>query len=148
MSNRTVAYDCRNYAIVICGIPIDDGLTEGGFFKLSPESEAFGVTAGADGHVVRYLKAGSNLRKWELTLLQTSSHNAQLSILHALDVESKNGAGIGPFLLKDKGGTTLVGSDVCFITKAPDLELGAEVKDLTWEGYIVVPHSAALIGGN
>ena len=148
MGERLVNYDSRKVSLVLAGLNIEDGRAAGSFVKVSPNGATFEVVAGADGHIARYYVAGSMLRKFEVTLLATSKHNQQLSILHALDVNSRNGSGIGPFLLKDNNGTTLIATDKCFITQAPDLEFGEEVKELTWQGYLIVPHDAAIIGGN
>lgn len=139
-------YDSKAVTMVLSDIPISEGLAET-FIKISREAAAFEDEVSADGEVTRTATHDDRCTI-ELTLKGTSKHNAELSALHALDTNSAGGAGVGAALIKDNNGSTLIAAPQCWITKAPDLELGKTRGDCTWTLRAVVPAAAFIIGGN
>ena len=65
-----------------------------------------------------------------LTLLQTSVANIGLSALAALD--EATGAGVGPFLMKDLSGTTILAAETCWVAKFADVERAREMSTTEW----------------
>ena len=139
-------YSSRAVSLIVCAIPITEGLAEN-FVKISPDEEAFGVAKGSDGSACRY-ETNNEVYNVEVTLQRSSPHNAQLAAIHAADRISKAGAGVGVFLLEDANGSTLYAGDKCWIEKLPDWEFGKGVGDVTWPLKVIIPHGAALPGGN
>jgi hypothetical protein len=124
-------YDCRNVNIVVGGINIESGRNEGTFLRIENESDDYGDVRGASGEVTRY-SLNDNRAKVTLTLMQASESNAALSALRTMDKLSKNGAGIVPFLVLDKNGTTMYEGEQCWIQKPPDAEYGVEPGTREW----------------
>lgn len=127
MANTFKIYTARDVTIAVGPVVINDGRPEGTFIKITTP-EKFGVVQGIDGDVARYYMQNRVYRA-ELTLLQTSSHHAELNALFILDDESGNGAGVVPFFMKDENGTSLIASEFAWCVKAPDAEFGQEVKE-------------------
>jgi hypothetical protein len=145
MSAPTKVYDSNAVDVIICAIPIVDGRAEE-FIRVTPEGPAYEDVIGADGHVARY---ATHERRYtvEVTLLNTSEEHAKLMALHILDTNSKNGAGVGVFLLKDNNGSTLLAGSKCWITKAPDMTKGKAVGEMTWTVRVVADTSTMFMGG-
>ena len=78
--------------------------------------------------------------------MQSSPLNAALSALRLIDKKGKNGAGVGPFLVKDNGGTTLLEAEKCWIAKAPSMTLGKTATAREWK--IRVASVLEFHGGN
>lgn len=93
--------------------------------------QRFDAEESTDGNIMRF-ETGSNLATIEITLKGTSKHHAELSAVHAADATATNGAGVGACMIKDNNGTTLIASDACWISKAPDPEFGKMNADRTW----------------
>jgi hypothetical protein len=140
-------YEAEAITVVVANIPITEGKPQGTFLSVAPDEAEFGATQALDGHVARWRRRNS-LWTVELTLLQTSSHHQQLSALHAADVGSFGGAGIGSFLVYDtRGATKLVGKQ-CWIEQSPEAEWGPEVAEWTWTFKVVSGAAAMIFGGN
>ncbi len=114
------------------GVPLNSGRGEGVFIKITMMNPAFSTKVGADGEVARS-RSNDRRAKIEVTLLQTSDSNSLLSALHQLDLNAPNGAGVAGLLIKDMSGTSLHTAPECWVTKAPDVEYGAEITERTWE---------------
>lgn len=138
-------YSPAEVKVIICAIPIEDGLAET-FLKVSAREDAYTEQAGADGSVIRNATL-NRLYDVELTLTAGSSHNVQLSALHAIDTSTSNGEGIGAFLCKDALGSTVLMGAKCWIKKAPDIEFGKEAGNRTWKITVVASPSTMISGG-
>ena len=130
MSTNT--YDPNRYVLVIAGIPVPaKGYADGEFIKLERDSQLFTDKAGTDGSVTR-TKSHDKRATCTFTLMQGAEMNAVLSTLAALDENSDNGAGIGPFALENLDGTTVHEADECWIAKLPDATLDKEAGNRAW----------------
>lgn len=129
MANRLAVYAADEVSVAIGTVVLSDGLPKGTFIKITTP-EHFGNVQGTDGHVARY-RMKNRVYRAEVTLLQTSSHHAELQALLILDTEANNGAGVVPFFLKDNNGTALYASESAWIVKPADTEFGEEVKELS-----------------
>ena len=139
-------HDAKNYTIVLSDIPINEGVGPDTFLTCAPEGEAFGDSIGAYGDVCRHNNHETRSTV-ELTLMNSSKHNVQLSALHAADVNAPNGVGVGAMLIKDNSGSTVLAAPQCWIQKRPDWELGKEVGVSTWVFRIVSNAGALIVGG-
>jgi len=126
-------YDPKHYTLVVAGIPIPTkGYADGEFIKIERESPAYTKKVGTDGSVTRsrqHNKSGT----CTFTTMQHADINAVLSTLHNADLNSENGAGIGPFLLKDRNGLTVHAGKNCWIAKSPDVSLDKEATTRAWQ---------------
>jgi hypothetical protein len=143
MSVKT--YDPALYTIVLAGVPIKKGYADGEFIKVARDTDAFTDVAGADGEVAR-AKQRDKRATCTLTLLQTAEANALLSTLALLDETADNGGGVGPFLLKDRGGLSVNSAESCWVKRMPDVTLDKGVTARVWE--IRIASLDAFEGGN
>lgn len=124
-------YDCRNILIAVGGINIESGRAEGTFLRIENESDDYGDVRGASGEVTRFAM-NDDRANVTIILMQASESNAALSALRTADKLSKNGAGIVPFLVTDKNGTSLYEGDAVWIKKPPDVEYSIEPGTREW----------------
>ena len=130
-SNRTVSYDAAEVNVTFFGIV--QGVAKGTWVEASRDENSYEDDAGADGEVVR---SKSNDRRGSIIvrLLQSSQQNAIWSALVALDENSPSGDGIGPILVNDNSGTTVISAEKAWINKFPTVgfsERGDQVREWT-----------------
>jgi hypothetical protein len=95
---------------------------------------------GRTGDVVR-AKNNDKSAIVSLTFVQTSVNNSRLAALEALDRNVPNGAGIGPFLCRDRtNGDEYFSRNAwiprnAWIQKNPDVEFGQEATDREWQVF-------------
>lgn len=139
-------YDPKLYTVVVAALPIDsEGYADGEFITVERDTDAFTDVAGTGGGVSR-AKQQDRRATVTLTLLQTSPVNSVLSTLANLDQNTDGGAGIGPFLLKDRGGLSVYSGSECWIARMPDVTLDKGVTARQWK--IRVAKLVAFEGGN
>lgn len=138
-------YDPALYTVAVAAIPISKGYADGEFIKVERDTDAFTDVAGTDGDVAR-AKQHDKRATVTLTLLQTAEANALLSTLAALDENADNGAGVGPFLLKDRGGLSIHAAAECWVARMPDITLDKGVTARQWKIRIAALQSFE--GGN
>lgn len=125
-------YDPNLYTLVLAGIPIPTkGYADGEFIKVERDEDAFTAVVGTDGDVVR-AKNHNKMAKVSFTVMQTADINAILATLALIDENSDTGAGVGPFLMKDRGGSTVYAAPESWIEKAPEPTLDKTVTSRTW----------------
>lgn len=146
MGKRLAVYDSEAVSLIVCAIPINDGRAEE-FVTVEQDEDSFGLEQGSDGSACRYAMKPT-LFTVTVKLKGHSSENAKLAALHAIDTSASNGAGIGIFLLKDNNGSTLMGSDKCWIHKPAPAAFGKTRADVEWVLKVVATPSQMLLGGN
>lgn len=99
-------YDANEVSLVLMGLIIDSGFGDGEFIRIEQETDDFTDVAGTDGEVTRS-KTNDKRATITVTLMQTSEGNSKLTAINNLDRKASNGAGVGPFLIKDKSGLAL-----------------------------------------
>jgi hypothetical protein len=124
-------YDADQISIVVAAIPIEAGFAEGEFMSIDVPAK-FTMKRGAKGDVTRS-KTYDGTAVAKLRLMQKSSSNAPLSALYALDCNTPNGAGVGPFLVKDRQGATVYAASKSWISKGPTGAFAAEDTVREWE---------------
>ena len=140
MSVKT--YDPKAVLVIFAGIPIE-GIADGTFVTAVRDNPAFTSLVGSDGEGARALSNDTS-GTITLTLLQTSISNALLSAV--INVDENTGDGVGPFLLKDNSGTTLLAAESAWIEKTADAEYGREISNREW--VIKTDNLQILHGGN
>jgi hypothetical protein len=137
-------YDLKRQTLCCMGLLIDSGFAEDDVFTLARNSPIFTRKVGADGQVTRS-KTNDNSGMITIKLLQSSEANALLSAFAILDSKGNNGLGVGPLIVKDLDGTTLI-SGTCWVEKWPDLTLGKEASEREWQ--LGCDIDFMLVGGN
>lgn len=138
-------YDPRLVTLNVLGIPIDSGFADGSFVIIEHLDPDFKAKKGPDGQVSR-TKTNSQHCKITIRLMQTSDANARLSALSKIDRTADNGAGVGPFACKDRGGTSLHFASQAWISERPKIEYGDDV--LVREWVLEASDLDGLDGGN
>ena len=125
-------HEAEAIQVVLVGVSIEEGRAPDGFLSITKDEDAYGTVVGANGEVIRY-GTHNHLYTIECTLLPSSKHNDELSVIHAADTLSSTGAGVGVLLVKDDNGTDLCASSACWITKQPDLSFAVEPQNRVWQ---------------
>lgn len=107
------------------------GFAAGTYVALEFDSPAFTKYVGAGGEVSR-AKSMDKSGKVTITLAQTSKSNEVLSALAKLDRASSGGAGIAPFLWRDRGGTSQYQAPEAWIAEQPKPEAGDAISTRVW----------------
>ena len=136
------SYDPAQVQAILAGILIS-GYADGTFITVARDNPSFNSIVGSDGEGAR-AKSNDQSATITVTLLQTSASNDSLSALAALDEAS--GDGIGPFLLKDDSGRTLLQAETAWIEKPADSEFAREISNREW--VIKTDKLTGLTGGN
>ncbi len=147
-SEDTKVYDLKEVTCNFLGIPLDSlgGWGDGGGIEIEFEGNSFEDKKGADGSVVRS-KTYEDRSTVKLTLLQTAAANAVLSGILNLDRKATNGAGIGPLLIRDRQGLTVIAGTKCWIMGRPKtVKFGGVAENLEW--MIRISDTEDFIGGN
>jgi len=123
-------YDPSQVAIIFAGIPVS-GFADGTFVNVEQNEDSFTLQVGTDGEACRS-KTNNKSGRVTFTLGQWSSSNALLSALHNLDVNTPNGDGIGPLLVKDNSGTSLYAAEKAWIVRPPAAAFSREAESREW----------------
>jgi hypothetical protein len=121
-------YDALKVRITFAGSPIS-GFADGTFVTAARRNPTWVLTAGADGETARS-KSNDKTGTIVFTLLQTSQSNDTLSAKALVD--ELTGNGVGPILIQDLNGTTLVQGETAFIEKPADVTLAKDVEAREW----------------
>jgi hypothetical protein len=121
---------------VLFGLAQLSGFAENTMVKVAFENKRFELVQGVDGQTSR----SKNKKRSALvtvSLMQTSASNSYLSAAMALDDLAPAGAGVVPFLIRDKNGTSLFASDEAWIEKEPDIEYAEKPGPREWQIRVV-----------
>ena len=123
-------YDPAQVAVVFAGIPIS-GYADGTFLSVEQNEDSFALQVGTDGEACRS-KSNNRSGRVTFTLGQWSEANDLLSALHNLDINTPNGDGIGPLLVKDNSGRSIFSAEKAWIVKPPAAGYGREAESREW----------------
>jgi len=138
--------DPIKYSLVIGGVPVPlVGLAEDSHIKFQRDAPVYTDQVGVDGQVVR-VRSHDNRGTLTISFMQTSESNALLSTILQTDMASDNGAGVGPFLLKDQNGLTVIESPESWISSTPDNEQGKTATQRDW--VVRIADCGVFEGGN
>jgi len=130
MSSQLSIYDPDQVSVIVNGLALD-GWADGEFVKIEQNSDQFTYTSGTDGKGVRSKMLDASA-KITLSFLQTSTANDFLSVLLNGDLLAHNGAGVGAFMVRDRGGRALFSGQV-WVSKAPSVSFDREATVRVWE---------------
>lgn len=138
-------YNPASVTVSFSGLPIR-GFAPDTFIALTRSEAGFETIKGVDDTYIR-IRKGDPIWTVEITLLQSSPSNAELSAIHILDLETENGSGIGLFGIADTSGTSLFASPSAWIQGWPEnWEYGPSHAPRTWK--IDAVDAKVLVGGN
>jgi hypothetical protein len=123
-------YDPSQVAVVFAGIPIN-GYADGTFLNVEQNEDSFTLTIGSDGEGCR-AKSNNRSGRVTFTLGQWSMANDLLSAVHNVDINTPNGDGIGPLLIKDNSGRSIYTAEKAWIVKPPAAAFGREAESREW----------------
>jgi hypothetical protein len=148
MAEETKVYDLGEVTCNFLGIPLDQigGWGDGGGIEVEYEGDSFDWKKGADGSVVRS-KTYENRATAKLVVLQTSAVNKVLSALLNADNAASNGAGVGPVLIRDRQGLTVISGSKAWIKGRPKtVPFKGTAENHEW--LIAISDVTDFIGGN
>ena len=123
-------YDSDQVFCSVAGVPIS-GFADGEWLRIERETAKFDDVVGTDGEVTRS-KTNDDRATITVRLMQSSPTNDLLSAIHLSDANTPGGVGVGPFLLIDRQGTTLVNAEKCWISKEPNISLDRTATEREW----------------
>lgn len=121
-------YNPASVTIVVAGIPIE-GFADGTFINVARRNPSWNLAIGSDGEGAR-ARSNDNSGTITLTLMQSSASNDLLQQLFNLD--ENTGDGVGPFLLVDGSGRTLIDAESCWISTQAEAPFGREIENREW----------------
>lgn len=124
-------YSAAEHSFSFLGIPIENGFGEDEFLSWEQKEPNFTHKSGVDGEGTRS-ENKNTYTEVKLTLMQTSSSNAVLSVILNTDTKVPGGSGIGPLMARDRQGTTTFMSAEAYIVGPPAQKRGKEVGMLEW----------------
>lgn len=149
MAEDPKVYDLGEVTCNFLGVPLDalGGWGEGdGGITIEFEGDSFEDKRGADGSVVRS-KTYEDRSTVTLNLLQTAGANGVLSGILKLDRIATNGAGVGPILIRDRQGATVVtGAKAWIMGRPKTVKFGQSQNNQEWK--IRIANTDDFIGGN
>ena len=92
---RVKTYDPKKVKVLF-GSLILTGVDEGTFINVETQGDGISAIVGCDQEIVRSIDPSSVLKQVTVTLLQSSSSNAALSLIQ--DADNQNGAALLPML--------------------------------------------------
>lgn len=127
--STTKEYDPKDVKISLIGVPLNAGIADGTFVKVTRNAVAATMTVGAGGDVV-ITRSHDHTGKAEVTVQRASQVNALLSAMAAA-WEAGTG-GRGAFFVRDLNGASLCVAPNAVIEKPADFERGKEHGNITW----------------
>lgn len=135
-------YDPKQVSVIFAG-KIISGFADGTFVKAERNEQTWNLKVGVDGEGAR-AKSNNKSGKVEITLLQSSQSNDDLSALAALDELSNNG--VGAVVVIDKSGRTVCAAATGWVQKPAPVEDGKEIQNRVW--VIETDELDIFVGGN
>lgn len=130
-SSETGTYDPSLITLSVAGIVVG-GYAEDEYVNVEQNAKRFEHKVGADGTPAR-ARILDRSGLVTITLLSTSASNDDLSALANSDDTTPNGGGIGAFVLRDRGGTTLIQAPDCWVEEVPAVAFGRTVGSRVWK---------------
>lgn len=121
--------------VIVGGVPMS-GFSEDGMIELEESEERFIVVKGVDGEITRS-KVVARLATLTIKLMNTSRSNDVLSALHTLDLSTSGGAGVVPFGVIDRNGTSLMAAPEGWVNGFPPVKMGKQGEERTWKCTII-----------
>lgn len=133
-------YNAREITINFAGLDLNKGAGEDEFVSIEEDEDFFTITKGVDGEITRNERPNNSMMV-TITLMASSDTNDKLSAIHELDRRTPGGAGVAPFLYRNRLGTDLLASAEAFITKRPTRTRGKQVGTVQWVFQVCFPEN-------
>src|ERR1019366_5461367 len=128
-------YDSSSVSIVFLAVPIDSGYDEDEFLTIEQEEDDFEVVKSTDGTLTRSRREDRGTVV-TIKLIQESDANSALAAINALDRSAPNGAGVGPFLARNRNGLAIFAASKAWIMGPPkDVTFARGAKARSWKIY-------------
>jgi hypothetical protein len=125
-------YDAKQVTMVFMGLLIDSGFAEGEFLTIEQSAPDYEVVVGTDGEVGRS-RTNNRHATIKVKLMHTSSGNTLFTTLSNAGLLARNGADIGPMLIRDRvSGLATWTASACWIAKPPDVSLDSKITTREW----------------
>lgn len=130
-------YSLNEHTLLVGGLPITEDV---GSISIAPVGKRFSFRNGVDGTTTMSENKGQDNHTAKIKLGYGSAGNAVISAVYQLARKSAAGnAGIVPFVLKDRQGTSLLATLEAVVMGWPDVERAAESGEIEWELFLVQP---------
>lgn len=130
-------YSLNEHTLLLGGIPIEEDV---GTVTLTPVGPRFSFRNGIDGTTTMSENKGNDNHNCKIKLGYGSAGNAVISAVYQAARKSGAGnAGIVPFVLKDRQGTSLCATLEAIPIGWPDTERAAEAGEIEWNIFLVQP---------
>jgi len=141
MADTYHGFSWDQLSLIVGVIPIH-GYSDGNVISIVYDNEMFTGKNGVDGE---FSRVGNRqlAATISITLLQGTSANDALSTLLLADLATNIPF---PVFLKDNSGRTIGECPECYVKKFPDMGLGRDVQDRSWE--IQASAWVEFVGGN
>jgi hypothetical protein len=146
MSARNLKkWNLRNLSIQYGLLTFNGNFGASGALTWAPNEDDYKLLMSADGVGTR-CQTNNMSGKFTLKLAQSNEDNALLSAQRLVDLLSSNGAGVAPFIVKDREGSTLITAESAWCMRCPDAEFQQEITERGWT--IETDNAIVVIGGN
>lgn len=122
-------YSPSDVTVTIAGMHSVSGYTDGTFVRITKDLKPFSKVRAMDGEQARMYFDDTGY-KVELTLMQSSSSNNILHMIHNVDTVTHMGK--FPLFIKDGRGQTTFLAGTAWIEQIPEITFGTELSDRTW----------------
>lgn len=130
-------YSLAEHTCLVGGLPLTEGV---GSITITPVGKRFSFKGMPDGTTTMSENKSNDNCTAKIKLAYGSADNAVMSAAYNIARRSGAGnAGIMPFVLKDRQGTSLCATLEGVITGWPDTERAEESGDIEWEMFLVQP---------
>ncbi len=130
-------YDPEMIDVIIFGFPVS-GFQEDAIVEIEFDDDNYVIVKGVDGDVSRS-RIIAKTATMTIKLMNTSRSNAELSAVMALGQPGSGTADVGPALIRDRNGASLVATDTAWIMKAPNVAHGGKAGPRDWKFTLVKP---------
>lgn len=140
------SWNINDLAISLNAVPLDDGgYGDDEVMTVEWNADQYEDFLGADGEVTR---SETNDFRATVTLrfAQTAAGNDRLTALLQADLLTKNGAGAGVFLARDKEGSLIITAERAWVMGMPPVKAGKTVQVVEWKIRLANAR-ASFIGG-
>jgi hypothetical protein len=126
-------YDAAQVTLVFMGILIDSGFADGEFLTIEQSAPDYETVVGTDGEVSRS-RTNNRHATIMVKLAHTSNGNTFFSALSNLGLLAKNGADVGPMMVRDRvSGVCTYLASKCWIAKPPAISYDNKVTMRDWQ---------------
>jgi hypothetical protein len=130
-------YSLNEHTCLLGGIPLEEDIRK---IQAAPVGARFSFFNGVDGTTTMSENKGNDNHTLKITVGYASKENAVISAVYQAARKSGAGnAGIVPFVLKDRQGTSVLATLECIPIGWPDVERAPESGEIEWNFFLVQP---------